>query len=243
MSYIFRSQEFEIELLKDYDLTIKYHPGKANVVVDALMCLANDGSILVKLKAGQSQLKDARCNEIRERIKSDGVKNFSLGNEGKLHFMGRLYVPNEKGFEDLFWWPGMKREILEFVMKCLTFQRVKVKHQVLSSKFCSLEIPEWKWDRITMDFFLGLPLSASKKNFIWEIVDRLTKLAHFVVVHMNYSLEKLAKLYISEIVHLHGIPSSIVSDRYPRFTSRHLKEPSFGSVSPSIHKLMGNQKG
>ena len=81
-------------------------------------------------------------------------------------------------------------------------------------------VPKWKWDRITMDFVSGLPLSLGKKNAIWVIVDRLTKSAHFIPVRIDYSLNKLAELYIREIVRLHGIPLSIISDRDLRFTSR-----------------------
>ncbi|KAA3439023.1 reverse transcriptase [Gossypium australe] len=71
-----------------------------------------------------------------------------------------------------------------------------------------------------MDFVSGLPSSSRKKDVIWVIVDRLTKSAHFISVRMDYSLDKLAELYISEIVRLHGVPVSIISDRDPRFTSR-----------------------
>ncbi|GMI71883.1 hypothetical protein HRI_000857600 [Hibiscus trionum] len=71
-----------------------------------------------------------------------------------------------------------------------------------------------------MDFVSGLPLSPSKKNLVWVIVDRLTKCAHFLHVHTTYTLDKLAELYIAEIVRLHGVPKSIVSDRDHRFTAR-----------------------
>ncbi|TYG95161.1 hypothetical protein ES288_A11G246300v1 [Gossypium darwinii] len=75
-----------------------------------------------------------------------------------------------------------------------------------------------------MDFVSGLPLSPSKKNEIWVVVDRLTKSAHFIPVHTDYSLDKLAELYISQIVKLHRVPISIVSNRDPRFTSRFWKK-------------------
>ncbi|KAK5845370.1 hypothetical protein PVK06_001543 [Gossypium arboreum] len=85
-------------------------------------------------------------------------------------------------------------------------------------------IPEWKWDRITMDFVTGLPLTPKKKNEVWVVVDRLTKSAHFIPVRTDDSLDKLAELYISEIVKLHGVPMSIISERDPRFTSRFWKK-------------------
>ena len=83
-----------------------------------------------------------------------------------------------------------------------------------------IRIPEWKWDRITMDFVVGLPLKGRRHDSVWVVVDRLTKSTHFLPVRTDYSLNKLAELYIKEIVRLHGIPVSIISDRDPRFTSR-----------------------
>ncbi|XP_071924879.1 uncharacterized protein [Coffea arabica] len=83
-----------------------------------------------------------------------------------------------------------------------------------------LEIPEWKWEHITMDFVTGLPRSQKGFDVVWVIVDRLTKSAHFLRMSMSFSLEKLVKLYTEEIMRLHGIPISIVSDRDPRFVSR-----------------------
>ncbi|XP_016747534.1 uncharacterized protein [Gossypium hirsutum] len=97
-------------------------------------------------------------------------------------------------------------------------------HQVPTGLLQPITIPEWKWDRVTMDFITGLPLSISKKNAIWVIVDRLTKSAHFIAVRTDWSLQKLAEVYIREIIRLHGIPASIISDRDPRFTSRFWKQ-------------------
>ena len=113
----------------------------------------------------------------------------------------------------------MKRDISDFVFKCLICQQVKAEHQVSSGLLQPIMIPEWKWDRVTMDFVSGLPLSPRKKDAIWVVVDRVTKSAHFIPVRSDYSLDKLAELYISDIVRLHGVPLSIVSNRDLRFTS------------------------
>ena len=78
----------------------------------------------------------------------------------------------------------------------------------------------WKWDNITMDFVSSFPLTQKKHDSVWVIVDRLTTSAHFLPVRLDYSMDRLAELYVNEIVRLHGIPISIVSDRDPRFTSR-----------------------
>ncbi|GKF48130.1 putative reverse transcriptase domain-containing protein [Tanacetum coccineum] len=81
------------------------------------------------------------------------------------------------------------------------------------------EIPEWKWEKITMDFVTKLPKSSSGHDIIWVIVDRLTKSAHFLPIREDYKIEKLAKIYTNEIVARHGMPVSIISDRDGRFTS------------------------
>ena len=114
----------------------------------------------------------------------------------------------------------MKRDVSEFVTKCMVCQKVKAEHQVPSGLLHLIKLPEWKWDRIIMDFLVGLPVIGRKHDSVWVMVDRLTKSAHFLPVKTDYSLEKLVELYISEIVRLHEIPISIISDRDSRFTSR-----------------------
>ena len=74
-----------------------------------------------------------------------------------------------------------------------------------------------------MDFVVGLPKTMGKYDSIWVIVDRLTKSAHFILVKVTYNAEKLAKIYVSEIVRLHGVPLSIISDRGMQFTSKFWK--------------------
>ena len=83
-----------------------------------------------------------------------------------------------------------------------------------------LPIPVWKWERLTMDFVIGMPRTQRHHDAIWVIVDRLTKSAHFLPIRTTFSAEQLAELYIKEIVRLHGVPLSIVSDRDTKFTSR-----------------------
>ncbi|KAG4207923.1 hypothetical protein ERO13_A03G100150v2 [Gossypium hirsutum] len=85
-----------------------------------------------------------------------------------------------------------------------------------------------------MDFVSGLPLSPRKKDAIWIVVDRLTKSAHFIPVRSDYSLDKLAELYISDIVRLHGVPLSIVLDRDPRFISRFWKKLQY-ALGTKLH--------
>ena len=134
-----------------------------------------------------------------------------------------IHPDSTKMYQDLkmsFWWSGMKRDVSKFVTKCLVCQRVNAEHQVPSGLLQPIRISEWKWDRITMDFVVGSPLIGRKHDSVWVVVDRLTKAAHFLPVRTNYSLDKLAELYIKEIVWLHGFLISIISDRDLRFTSR-----------------------
>ncbi|GKE16073.1 putative reverse transcriptase domain-containing protein [Tanacetum coccineum] len=121
---------------------------------------------------------------------------------------------------DLYWWPRMKKDIAMYVSKCLTCSKVKAEHQKPSGLLQQPEIPEWKWENITMDFIVKLPRTRSGHDAIWVIVDRLTKSAHFLAVREDFKTEKLARLYINEIVARHGVPVSIISDRDSHFTSR-----------------------
>jgi transposase InsO family protein len=83
-----------------------------------------------------------------------------------------------------------------------------------------LSIPAWKWDDISMDFIVGLPLTPRKHDSIWVIVDRLTKTTHFIPVHTTYSAERYVEIYIDIIVRLHGVPKTILSDRGTQFVAR-----------------------
>nr|GEX93778.1 retrotransposable element Tf2 [Tanacetum cinerariifolium] len=112
----------------------------------------------------------------------------------------------------LYWWPNMKADIATYVGQCLTCAKQP-------------EIPEWKWENVTMDFVTGLPRTPSGYDFIWVIVDRLTKSAHFLPKKKTDSIEKLVKLYLKEIVCRHGVPVSVISDRDSLFTSSWDKHP------------------
>ncbi|GKC23240.1 putative reverse transcriptase domain-containing protein, partial [Tanacetum coccineum] len=120
---------------------------------------------------------------------------------------------------DLYWWPGMKKDIALYVSECLTCFKVKSEHHKPSGLLQYPKIPEWKWENITIDFITKLPRTSSEHDAIWVIVDRLTKSAYFLAVREDYKTEKLARLYINEIVAKHGVTVSIISDRDSLFTS------------------------
>ena len=117
----------------------------------------------------------------------------------------------------------MKRHVGDFVRRCLTCQQVKAEHQKLAGLLHPLEVAEWKWEHVMMDFVTHLPQTPWRHDVVWVIVDWLTKSAHFLTVWMTFTLEEFFRLYIREIVQLHGVPVSIVSNRDPRFMAHFWK--------------------
>jgi IS30 family transposase len=105
------------------------------------------------------------------------------------------------------------------VAVCNNCQRIKAEHQRPEGLLQPLQIPQWKWDEIGMDFIVGFPRTRTGYDSIWVVVDRLTKAAHFIPVKTTYNSAVLAELYMARIVCLHGVPKKIVSDRGTQFTS------------------------
>lgn len=248
-----------IELLSDYDCDIRYHPGKANVVADALSRKEREKPLRVRSLVMTTTILPKLPEQIleaqEEAMKEENVKAENLGRgikpifetrpDGTRYFEKRVWVPLFGGLRDLimheshkskypihpgsdkmyhdlkqlYWWPNMKAEIATYVGKCLTCAKVKAEHQKPAGFLQQPEIPIWKWERIAMDFITKLPRTPSGYDAIWVIVDRLTKSAHFLPIKETDSMEKLAQLYLKEIVCRHGVPISIISDRDSRFTS------------------------
>ncbi|GJU94782.1 putative reverse transcriptase domain-containing protein [Tanacetum coccineum] len=204
-----------IELFSDYEYEIRYHLGKLNVVADAL--------------SKQEQVKPKRARAMTMTIQS-GVKGMILAAQGEAFnqedVLAKRYSVHPGAdkmyynLRDMYWWPGMKRDIATYVSECLTCAKVKAEHQRPSGLLQQLEILEWKWENITMDFITKLPKTRSGHDMIWVVVDRLTKLAHFLAIREDYSTKKLVRLYTDEIVKRHGVPVSIILDRDAWFTSR-----------------------
>ncbi|GJS04435.1 putative reverse transcriptase domain-containing protein [Tanacetum coccineum] len=176
-------------LLSDYNCEIHYHWGKANVVADAL--------------------------SRKERIKPLRVRALVMTIGLDLPRVGYRATDMKK----LYWWPNMKADIATYVSKCLTCLKVKDEHQKPSGLLVQPEIPQWKWDNITMDFINKLPKMSGGYDTIWVIVDSLTKSVHFLPMRENDSIDKLARLYLKEVVTRHEIPVSIICDHEGRFTS------------------------
>ncbi|GKD33894.1 putative reverse transcriptase domain-containing protein [Tanacetum coccineum] len=251
-----------LELLSDYDCDIRYHPGKANVVADALSRKERSKPLRVRalvmtmgLNLPKKILEDQTealkpenlsAEDVRGMLRKDLQKEkLEPRADGTLCLNNRSWVPcfgdlrtlimheshkskysihpgSDKMYQDLkqlYWWPNMKANIATYVSKCLTCSKVKAEHQKPSGLLVQPEIPEWKWDKITMDFVTKLPKTTNGYDTIWVIVDRLTKSAHFLPMRETDPMEKLMKLYMKEVVTRHGVPVSIISDRDGRFTS------------------------
>ncbi|KAA3484899.1 integrase [Gossypium australe] len=131
----------------------------------------------------------------------------------------------------------LKLDVTKLVAKYLTCQQVKVEYKLPSRLLQPIKILQWMWECITMDIVSGLPLTLIKKDSIWVIVNRLTKSAHFLPIRTDYSLQKLAKLYISNIVRLHGILVSLFD--FEKLYMRHWVLVWI-LVLPSTHNLTDN---
>ena len=175
-----------------------------------------------------------------------GIKVFILIMKEILCYENRLYVPmlNDlrkkllvefhnspfsghpgitKMLADLkqqYFWKGMKKDVINFVTHCLECQRVKAEHMHPAGLLYPHSIAQYKWQVITMDFVQGLPMSRNKHDVILVVVDKLTKVAHFIAGNLKDDSPVLAKRFVHEIFRLHGVPELIISDRDLRMMSR-----------------------
>ena len=194
----------------------------------------------------ESQWQDAKIVSIKDRVQAGtGDEGWTIHTDGSLRYRGRVVVPystdlreeilkefhcsrfavhpgGTKMYQDLrrqYYWSGMKKHVGDFVRRYLTCQQVKDEHQKPAGLLQPLEVAEWKREHVTMDFVTHLPRTQQRHGAVWVIVDRLKKSAHFLIVWVTFALEGFCRLYIREIVRLHGVPVSIVSNRDPRFTT------------------------
>jgi hypothetical protein len=134
-----------------------------------------------------------------------------------------IHPASTKTYHDLmqqFWWTRMKCKVARYVSECNTCRKVKADYMKPGGLLQPLSIPDWKWEDISMDFIVGLPLTAHKVDAIWMIFYCFTKYAHFIPVHTCFIAEKYVEIYIPRILCLHGFPKMIISDRGSSFVAR-----------------------
>ncbi|XP_070025638.1 uncharacterized protein [Nicotiana sylvestris] len=185
-----------------------------------LACTVTRSSLFERIR--ERQYDESHLLVLRDMVRHGDAKKITVGDDRVLRIQGYVCVPNVDGLRELileeahnsryfihsstakmyqdlrqhYWWRRMKKYIIAYAARCLNCQ----------------QILEWKWEHITMDFIDGLPRTQRKFDAVWVIVDRLTKSAHFILVAVTYSLERWAEIYIREIVRLHDVPVSIISD-------------------------------
>ncbi|WVZ49820.1 hypothetical protein U9M48_001146 [Paspalum notatum var. saurae] len=184
------------------------------------------------------------------------LPDFRVDDRGTIWLKERLCVPLDEGIKEsilieahctkysihpgstkmyqdlkkLFWWRRMKRDIAVFVAQCDNCNQIKAEKQRPSGSLKPLDILMWKWEKISKDFIVGFPHTSKGNDSIWVIVDRLTKIVHFIPVKATHNAPRLAELYIKNALRLHRVPINIVSDRGPQFTARLWK---------SLHEALG----
>jgi hypothetical protein len=114
----------------------------------------------------------------------------------------------------------MKCEIAHYVSECDTCRKVKADYMKPGGLLQPLNILDWKWEDISMNFIMGLPLAGRKVDSICVIVDRFIKYVHFIPVHTRFIAQNYVEIYIAHILCLHGVPKMIVSDRGSQFVAR-----------------------
>nr|GEZ31684.1 putative reverse transcriptase domain-containing protein [Tanacetum cinerariifolium] len=183
-----------LELLSDYDCEIRYHPGKANVVADALKAKKEENFINEDLHVMINKLEPRAdgtlCLNNRSWVPCIGDLRALIMHESHKSKYS-IHPGSDKMYQDLKrldWWPNMKAEIATYVSKCLTCAKVKIEYYKPTGLLVQPEIAQWKWENITMDFVTKLPKTTAGQDTIWEVVSR------------------------------HELPVLIISDRDGRFT-------------------------
>jgi transposase InsO family protein len=193
-----------------------------------------------------SYIQDTQCQELLQKLCLSPTAHPPITlNAGLLRYKGRIYIGKDaelrkqimhsfhasvigghsgivasyQRLKRLFYWPGMKKELTRYISECPVCQRAKAEHCQYPGLLDPLDPPDMAWQHITMDFVEGLPKSQGKE-VILVVVDRMTKLAHFIALSHPYTAHLVAEAFLANIFKLHGPPASIITDRDRIFTSQ-----------------------
>ncbi|XP_056864141.1 uncharacterized protein LOC130511252 [Raphanus sativus] len=236
-----------VEFIETFPYVIKYKQGKENIVADALSRRYTLLNTLDAKLLGFEQLKDMYATDSDFQEAYQSCEKYAAGHyfrqDGFLFYDNRLCVPNcslrdlfvreshggslmghfgiaktLKVLQDHFFWPHMKRDVERICGRCATCKAAKSKIQP-HGLYTPLPVPTHPWNDISMDFIVGLPRTKTGKDSIFVVVDRFSKMAHFIACHKTDDALHVANLFFREIVRIHGMPRTIVSDRDTKFLS------------------------
>jgi hypothetical protein len=177
------------------------------------------------------------------------MENYELREYETLIFKGIIYVPDDQELENFlllemhkvnyvglqgyqntitivkkqYYWPGMKKEVANFIARFLECQTFKAENKHPTGLLHPLPILEWKWELVTMELITSPPRTAKQHDFIMVFVEKITNSTHFIPLKLNHKETNIVDIYLKEVAKLHGIPKEIVSDKDPKFTSNFLK--------------------
>ncbi|XP_033139498.1 uncharacterized protein LOC117131495, partial [Brassica rapa] len=192
-----------VEFIETFPYVIKYKQGKENIVADALS-RRHDGFLFY-----DNRLCVPNCS-LRDLFVRESHGGSLMGHFG--------IAKTLKTLQDHFFWPRMKSDVEKLCERCATCKQAKSKVQS-HGLYTPLPIPYHPWNDISMDFIVGLPRTRTGKDSIFVVVDRFSKMAHFIACHKTDDALHVANLFFKEIVRLHGMPRTIVSDRDTKFLS------------------------
>jgi hypothetical protein len=133
------------------------------------------------------------------------------------------YQKNVVVVKSHYFWPGMKKEIVEYITRSMDFQKFKAEHRYPTGFLQPLPIPEWKWKVVTMDFIMGFPKTGKNHDSIMVVVDKLVKASHFILLKTTHKAVDVADIFMKEVAQLHGITKTTVSNKDSKFTSNFWK--------------------
>jgi len=247
-----RKPDWEVGVEKDNEDETMIKPEWLEVRKIEVVEIIVDGVDLLE-EVRKSKVKDDKVVKAVEEMKRTGVKILRDEEwrevDGIMYKEGKVYVPKDKKLRTEiirlhhdtpigghrgqwktvelvtrnFWWPGITKEVKRYVEGCNTCQRNKNRTEQLAGKLMPNSIPERPWTHISADFITKLPL-AQGYDSILVVVDRLTKIVHFIPTTEKTSVEGLTRLFRDNVWKLHGLPESIISDRGPQFAAGLMKE-------------------